>query len=158
MAGRKPKPTSMKIAEGNPSKRAIKPHLSYGVAAPQMPHGLSASEQIIWHETCQLLRVTLETVDGALLESYVTNLDRMRRMRVLIDKYGETYESETKSGVTIRVRPEVSILMQSEKLHRQYCSELGLTPASRVRMPDPNQKDLFGNQWEEFGEKPAARH
>ncbi len=152
--GRKPKPNHLKVVNGNPGKRVIKPALDLPAGAPSVPSGFKGPALAIWTDTVNELSRwgVLSRCDSALLEAYCNNFVRMRDMEGFLQKNGVTYETTTKNGdKMIRKRPEVEILMNCTNIHRQYMTEMGLTPSSRTRLPNTRQGELdLGNGFGEF--------
>lgn len=153
-SGRKAKTAAQKTLEGNPGKRPIKSHLTAEIKIPQPPSHMGLEAQKVFIETAQnLFHLGVMTgLDTLLLEQYAENYAMMVTLQTFITKNGMTYEAYTKSGVSIRPRPEVNILNQCRQMHRQYSGELGLTPASRTKLPDANQADLFASTKSAFSE------
>lgn len=153
-SGRKPKPTNLKVLQGNPGKRSLKKkEFRPPAEAPPCPPGLSDEARQIWAEQVfDLERFgILSRLDGTTLEAFVNNLAMMRKMQRFIDENGVTYESHTKNGFSIRKRPEMAILNECQRNHARFVSEFGLSPASRARIPhDPNQGKLFQDDWESY--------
>ena len=143
MGGRKPKPPHLRLLEGNPGKRGIssevRKQVKTAVAAGKgsthlgsPPAWLSVRAKGIWR---QLLKdkdvVWLEHSDASMLSTLCTALARLRDAEEAIKKHGLTYE--TVNG-GIGMRPEVRIVNQCSALVRSLGSELGLSPAARVRL------------------------
>lgn len=154
MAGRKPKTAAQKTLEGNPGRRPIKPHLMAELEVPAAPAHMEGLAKATFEETAlRLYRLGVMTaLDVFLLESYAENYAMMVETQAYIREHGMTYEAMTKSGVSIRQRPELAILNQCRAMHRQYSGELGLTPASRTKLPDASQGDLFKERQNPFSE------
>lgn len=153
-SGRKAKTAAQKSLEGNPGKRPIKSHLTADISIPKPPAHMSEAAQKVFSETAQqLFHLGVMTgLDTLLLEQYAENYSMMVTLQTFITKNGMTYEAVTKTGKSIRPRPEVNILNQCRQMHRQYSGELGLTPASRTKLPDANQADLFNTPKSAFSE------
>ena len=132
--GRKPKPTALKIAEGNPGKRRIngqepKPPGSL----PDCPPHLSAVAREEWNRiAASLNRIGL-----------LTQVDRTT-MAGYCQCYGRWVEAELKLAETpailrmpsgyIQQSPWLTIAHKQLELMAKYMAELGLTPASRSRL------------------------
>lgn len=145
--GRIPKPANLRVVQGNPGKREIKDSCSPPVAKPEVPKDLSAEAKVIWVEVVDMLvaQRVITALDAHILESYCENLAKIRKCRKVL-KDGLTYKTHGRHGEQIKTRPEVNILAEAERQHRALSSELGLTPASRTRLPNGNQGDLFGDK------------
>lgn len=134
MRGRKPKPTALKLLDGNPGKRAIngaepKPPRTL----PTCPEHLSAAAKAEWKR----LAKTLNQV------GLLTQADRTV-MAGYCQCYGRWVEAELKLAETplilrtpagyIQQSPWLSISNKQLELMAKYMTELGLTPASRSRL------------------------
>ena len=150
--GPKPKSTAAKKRAGNPGKRNLdkEAHWSPPVTRPEIPVTLRKDAQAIWSDIVEKLfhDGVVSEYDGALLEQYCNNLALLRECSMFIEENGLTYESHTKSGVTIKKYPQAQQLKECQALHLKLSAELGLTPSSRTRIKDPNQGDLFGKEKE----------
>jgi P27 family predicted phage terminase small subunit len=97
--------------------------------------------------------VSVDKLDTEALGNYCENEALIRHLRQIVATEGSTYETETKNGVMQRQRPEQQQIIQLQGIQRSLRAELGLTPASRVRVPDPNQGALFERDapgWDSF--------
>lgn len=134
--GRKPKPTALRILEGNPGKRPLptgepKPRLGVG----ECPDWLSDVAKGKWAELVpELERIGLLTlVDNDALATYCETYAEWRRSVEYLREHGTVYESAR----GIIARPEVGISQRARQLMRQYAQEFGLTPSGRVRLATP---------------------
>jgi P27 family predicted phage terminase small subunit len=144
-AGRKPKPTHLKLIEGNPGKRPVprsepKPEPK----APKPPTDLHGDALREWRRVApQLERLGLLTgLDRAALSAYCWAWARLlAAQRVLAD-----------SGVLVKQRgnrtvknPAIQVARDAAAECRAWCAEFGMTPSARGRMalPDrPGDDDL----------------
>lgn len=134
MRGRKPKPTALKLIEGNPGKRPItgsepKPPSSQ----PTCPAHLSPTAKAEWKRIALSLNAIglLTQVDRAALAAYC-------------QAYGRWVEAERKLSETptllkmpsgyIQVSPWLTISNKQMELMARYMTELGLTPSARSRL------------------------
>lgn len=145
--GRKPKPSSLKVIEGNTARRPAKKELKAKAVMPPKPKTLSEAARKVWDEVAPELAElgVLARVDATTLETFCNNLVMMRRLQRFIDENGYSYTTETKNGIMHRQFPEVGILQKCQTQHRAFMSEFGMSPASRTRLPDASQGDLFGS-------------
>lgn len=142
MAGRKPKPTTLKLLHGNPGKRRINRHEpTPELGAPPRPSWLEELESPIAAETYAELAGILERMqvmtkaDGKALELLADAYGLYREARRIIEEEGLTYESTSDSGgKMIRARPEIGIASDAAKRIRALLSEFGMTPSSRSRL------------------------
>lgn len=132
--GRPPKPTALKVLNGNPGKRPLnklepkpKPLL------PKCPTWLDPVAKKEWRRVVpELERIGMLTcVDGAALEGYCQSYGRWVAAEQFIQKHGMVFK--TPSGYLQQV-PQVSIAQKYLQLVKAFCSEFGLTPCARTRI------------------------
>lgn len=132
-AGRKPKPTELKILAGNPGGRPLnenepKPEVSM----PDAPDHLDKAAREEWNRVVPILfRVRIMTdLDVAALASYC-------------QAYGRWVEAEehiSEEGCVViwkgfpMQNPYLSIANKAMEQIRQFMSEMGMTPSSRSRV------------------------
>jgi P27 family predicted phage terminase small subunit len=134
MRGRKPLPTAVKRATGNPGKRG------YNHAEPRPPEGLpdcpshlSAVAKDEWDRIAETLydMGVLTTVDRAALAAYCQAYGRWVEAE---EKLKETpVMLKTPSGY-VQQSPWLSVSNKQLELMGRYMAELGITPASRSRV------------------------
>ena len=156
--GRKPKPTAMKVLEGNPGKRPLNEH------EPTPPKGtlrcptwLEAEAKKEWRRLAPSLEAmgVLTSVDITAFSGYCQAYARWKEAEEFISQHGSIFQ--TPSGYVQQV-PQVSIAQQNLKIMQSFCSEFGLTPATRSRIiansgegtdeSDPMEKLLKGG-WQD---------
>ena len=151
MPGRKPKPTHLKLLQGNPGKRALNTNEPQPpVEMPVAPDHLNDVARAEWKRMGErLLRLGLLTViDGAAFSAYC----------VIYSRWIEAEEALKKTGAVVRspsgypmLSPYYTIANQSLQQMRAYMTEFGMTPSSRSRISlgnaesnDPMEDFLFG--------------
>ncbi len=144
MSGPPRKPTSLRILEGNASKRPLpsaEPQPREGT--PTRPEWVSPEAKREWGRIVpELRRLGLLTmVDRAALVGYCQEWARYVQAEKILTKEGLTFSTE--SGYVTQ-RPEVAIAAKSLQLVKAFCTEFGLTPAARARLsaPGPKEKGL----------------
>jgi P27 family predicted phage terminase small subunit len=132
--GRKPKPTALKVLEGNPGKRPInesepKPEKR----APKCPIWLEHEAKKEWRRMSKTLEAigVLTQVDATAFAGYCQAYARWREAEEFLSKHGTIFK--TPSGYIQQV-PQVSIAQTYLKIMKDFCSEFGLTPAARSRI------------------------
>lgn len=136
--GKKPKPTKLKIMEGNPGKRPLnlnepKPLL----IAPECPKELSHKAKEIWNrfypemERTGILAYIDEMAFTGLCQNYAIYLETEK----FLEEKGRTYK--TRRG-KIKTRPEVYISNNALNFVKAFAVEFGLTPSSRGRISLPS--------------------
>lgn len=134
MRGRKPKPTHLKLLEGNPGKRPINRHEPKPDArAPTCPSHLSPPAKAEWKR----LAAQLSTL------GILTELDRAA-MAAYCQAYGRWVEAERKLQETpmilkmpsgyVQPNPWLTIANKQLELMHRYITEFGLSPVSRSRV------------------------
>lgn len=172
MAGRKPKPSHLRLVGGNAGKRPInkkEPKVKKG--APIAPKWLSPKAKAAWPRAVKLLTDmgVLTVADGfaleMLCEAYADLLTARAAVQLPVlgvskQKDGEltsfvlaeggevTYVTYGKNGAMIRNRPEYALIADAERRLKASLSDFGLTPAARSKIQANN-----GDQEEEPEEK-----
>jgi P27 family predicted phage terminase small subunit len=136
--GRKPKPTVLKIREGNPGKRALndrEPTPADGVPdRPEMLIGEAAAE---WDRVSQVLAEMglLTRADRSALAAYCTAYARWLQAEEQVAKFGTIVKSPEK-GFPMK-SPYLTVADQALETMRKFMVEFGLTPSSRSRIRLP---------------------
>lgn len=155
--GPAPKPTVLKVLEGNPGKRPLNQNEPKPKPiAPKCPSWLDKEAKREWKRVApELERLGLLTVvDGAALAAYCQAYARWKQAEEIIKREGMTVTTE--SGY-VMPHPAVKIAEKAQQLIKAFCAEFGLTPSSRSRMSLPEQKEE--DEFEEFlsrGKKKGA--
>lgn len=166
--GRKPKPTYLKVLEGNPGKRALPKHEPKPAqAAPSCPRFLKGEARREWRRMVALLLPLglLTRVDRAALAAYCVAWARWVKAEEMLAALDSGELVETESGV---LHPWVTVTEKGEpvatawlrisdaamKQMRAFLVEFGMTPSSRSRVSvsQPAQQDPY----EAFRQKRAA--
>ena len=133
-AGRKPKPSAIKILEGNPGKRPLnqnepKPQKK----APPCPKWLEPEAKKEWKRLARTLEAmgVLTEADMAAFAGYCQAYARWKEAEERITDRGLIIR--TPSGYPQQV-PYISIAQQYLKLMQQFAEQFGLTPAARSRI------------------------
>jgi len=134
MRGRKPKPTALKLMDGNPGKRRIngaEPKPPGGL--PDCPEHLAPEAQAEWHRIAgSLNKIGLLTqVDRATMAAYCQCYARWVEAE---QRLAETPMILRMPSGYIQQSPWLTISNKALELMVKYMSELGLTPASRSRL------------------------
>lgn len=138
--GRRPRPTRLKVIEGNPGKRKARSEPKPAPVRPSRPEWLSVEAKREWSRIIgELERLGLMTVvDRAALAGYCENWARAVAAETLLKKKGTTFM--TPNGYP-QQRPEVAIANRAWQQVRSFASEFGLTPAARSRLEVPEMDD-----------------
>lgn len=133
-AGAKPKPTAIKLLEGNPGKRKLnmkEPKAETGI--PTCPDWLTKDAKTEWRRLAKTLHQmgVLATVDRAVFAKYCEGWARWKEAEIHITEEGAVIVND--KGVQI-MNPWVNTSDKAQKQMMQAATELGLTPSSRSRI------------------------
>ena len=134
--GRKPLPTALKVLEGDRGKgrRPVNEH------EPVPPRGtvkcpawLLPEAKKEWKRLAPSLEAmgVLTPVDASAFAGYCQAYARWKEAEEFITQHGSIFK--TPSGYVQQV-PQVSIAQQNLKIMQSFCSDFGLTPATRSRI------------------------
>ncbi len=150
MKGRPPKPTALKILQGNPGHRRLNEHEpQLDVEAPECPEYLDEIAQAEWNRVIPILlrmRVLTEADQmnlGILCQSFSRMVFAQREMA----KAGILYKSD--KGY-IQQSPLLGIIHREISIISKISGEFGLTSAARVRLhalPEEGPR----NKWADIG-------
>ena len=143
--GRKPKPTALKVLEGNPGKRPlnenepIPPKGNIKCPTWLLPEAKKEWKRLLpeakkeWKRLAPSLEAmgVLTMADLKAFEGYCQAYARWREAEDFLTQHGSIFK--TPSGYVQQV-PQVSIAQQNLKIMQSFCSEFGLTPATRARI------------------------
>ncbi len=132
--GRKPKPTALKVLEGNPGKRPLnKKEPQPKRQAPRCPSWLEPEAKKEWKRMAKTLETigVLTQVDKAAFAGYCQAYARWKEAEEFLTKHGTIFK--TPSGYIQQV-PQVAIARNYLQIMKDFCSEFGLTPAARTRI------------------------
>jgi P27 family predicted phage terminase small subunit len=147
LSGPKPKPTRLRVIEGNPGKRALpKREPKPAPVRPPMPTYLHGEGRKHWTALAEKLeRIgVLTEVDQDILGAYCDAYHRWREAEVHIRREGAVVTAPT-SGYPMP-NPWVSIRNRALDDMRRWAPELGIGAASRsrieVKKPDGEDNPL----------------
>lgn len=142
-AGRPPKPTHLRLAEGNPGKRPLpKNEPKPKVCLPKAPVYLDGIARAAWVAIGgRLLGMKVMTdADAKALELVCMAYSQFRRAQAVVAKEGMTCEVPVLNkdgeeiGSRIKKRPEVEIAADAWRRVMRGLIEFGLTPSSRTKV------------------------
>lgn len=133
-SGRKPKPTSLKLLQGNPGKRPLnenEPKPEPKLPAP--PSHLSKEARKEWRRSgAFLLQLGLiSDLDRAAFAAYCTAYGRWIEAEEALKTYGVMIKSP--SGFPIQ-SPYLAVANKAMAQMRSLLSEFGMSPATRTRV------------------------
>lgn len=147
MAGRKPKPTHLKLVTGNPGKRALKPDAIQPPARAKVlspPSHLSRDAKNEWKRLAPMLTKLgiLSDLDRSAFAAYCQAYGRWKRAEDSLEDLARKDDSgmgavlvTTKAGNTIQ-NPLVGIANRAMDMMVKYAAEFGFTPSARARVQD----------------------
>ena len=150
MRGRKPKPTALQLAEGDPRKvgvgkleRRLESEAQATRGLPKCPShlkGLARKAWKFWSRELDIMRLDCRP-DGPMLEGAciayqmaVEAYEVIQKQNSIIAK--RALDPETNRLVVIDVRPHPAVAQMNAAWAqvRAFCSEFGFTPVSRSRL------------------------
>ena len=132
--GKKPKPTALKVLEGNPGKRPLNENEPKPKGkAPTCPKWLEEDAKKEWRRTSKQLESLgmLTEVDMTAFAGYCQAYARWKESEEFITKHGAIVK--TPSGYWQQV-PQVSIAQTYLRIMNRFCEQFGLTPSSRSNL------------------------
>ncbi len=146
-AGRKPKPSGIRLLEGNPGKRPInasepKPEIKI----PSCPKFLSTEARAEWKRIVPELKTLglISEIDRAALAAYCQAWGTFADAHIKLKKTGPLYK--TPGGCLVQ-SPLLGVANTALKHMRAYLVEFGMTPSSRSRLsvtPETGPEDPMG--------------
>lgn len=136
MRGRKPKPTAVKVLEGNPGKRALNlDEPKFKTQIPTCPPHLSSNAKTEWRRITKLLHQAglLTNVDRGALAGYCAAYARWAEAERELKKPGIQWIIETDKGNLVQ-NPLIGIANKSMILMLKFATEFGMTPSARSRV------------------------
>ena len=137
MAGRRPKPSHLKVVTGNPGKRKLndkEPTPAREIPSP--PAHLTDWGKVAWGKLTVLLdgMGVLTVADVLALERLCDIYADILQLRLTIADEGRTYTVQTDGGFLIKANPAVAMLADADRRFKSYLVEFGLTPAARTKV------------------------
>jgi P27 family predicted phage terminase small subunit len=141
MQGRKPKPTNLKILDGDKDKDRI----NYNEPKPSnvaatCPSHLCSEARTEWKRIYPELQSMglMTSIDRSALAAYCQAYGRWAKYEKIIKEKGELHK--TKSG-NIITSPALWVANKALEQMYKYMTEFGLTPASRTRLSVAKQEE-----------------
>jgi len=134
MKGRIPRPTKIKILEGERNKNRInkhepKPH--HG--RPTCPAPLSSAAKVEWKRIVPQLEEMglISKIDRTELALYCQAYARWKKAEAVINEKGELYKTQSGNVIT---SPMLWVANKAMEQCHKFLTEFGMTPASRGRI------------------------
>ena len=140
-AGRKPKPTALRLVTGNPGKRKLpKNEPVLALAEPTPPPFLCDDAKVEWGRVCSVLYAAglMTELDRAALAAYCAAYGRWAQAERALAKMAEkdtvnhALMMKTAGGNAIQ-NPLVGIANKAKSDMVRYAAEFGMTPSARAR-------------------------
>lgn len=156
MAGRRPKPTALKKAEGNPGGRKLNENEVESEPLSEdspPPEHMSEQAKLAWCSIVENYAHTnvIQKTDELALEQLCETYADVRTLQEEIAITGMNIFSTNRSGVqNIKRNPAVGTLAAARKDLRMWLVEFGLTPSARAKLHSENnnnngEDDPFGD-------------
>ena len=131
--GRKPKPTALKLLEGNPGNRPLNTAEPRSTGVPDCPDWLEDEAKAEWERMSAVLENMgmLTDMDMVAFAGYCQAYARWREAEEFLSQHGSIVR--TPNGYLQQV-PQVSIAQTNLKIVLKFCEQFGLTPSSRSRI------------------------
>lgn len=133
-AGRRPKPTFLKVISGNPGKRPLNDSEPQPVGDLQdAPDWMTETQRAGWRYAIESAPSgLLKRLDRSALTVWVVAEDLHRDAAEKVAKYGAIIKAPN-TGVPLQ-SPFVAVLNKQAQLMLKAAAELGFTPSSRSRV------------------------
>ena len=150
MRGRKPKPTTLKILNGNPGRRPLNAREPLAPAeVPDCPDFLDEEAKAEWFRMAKILldMGLLTRADRAALAAYCTAYSRWVTAERQVQRLGTIVKSPEKNFPM--KSPYLTVADQALETMRKFMVEFGLTPSSRSRIRVP-ENSRAGDEFDAF--------
>jgi P27 family predicted phage terminase small subunit len=141
--GRPPKPTQLKVLEGNPGKRKLN-HNEPQFSADGLfcPRGLGPEARREWRRVAKLLREqrVVTAADRGALAAYCVSWARWMQAEAVVETEGLTVDvtlynrKGEEIGTKPTINPNVMVAQQYQRLLMAAAGRLGLDPSSRSKV------------------------
>jgi P27 family predicted phage terminase small subunit len=153
MPGRLPKPTALKLLQGNPGKRPINKREPKFSGCPICPTWITKSAKSEWKRVVAELAALdmLRSVDTASLAAYCQSYARWRQAEETVDREGQTVQEPivSKTGAVLGYKtkrhPATTIAKDALASMLRAAALFGFDPSSRSRLNvgEANTEDPF---------------
>lgn len=133
-AGRPPKPTHLKVIEGNPGKRPLAQPPKPSPEKPRCPSYLSPYAKTVWRRLVPLLddMGILTTQDRETMAAFCQAVADFRRAVEVINEKGYMVQGRRK-GEAVK-NPMLQVKREAVREIATFSAMFGLSPADRVRL------------------------
>lgn len=167
MPGPAPKPTKLKLVQGNPGRRALNKHEPKFGGAPKCPDWLTPDAKIEWKRVVKELSALdmIRGVDTASLAAYAQAFARWKSAERIVDCEGQTVSEPIVSksgeviGYKVRRHPATIVAKDAATQMLRASALFGFDPSSRSRLSvgegsvaDPFEEFMRGMGAEEMND------
>lgn len=156
MTGPKPKPTTLKVLEGNPGKRK----LNKNEPKPKAPDSLTPPDELdtegkrAWERLAKQLDGAglFTAVDRDALILYCESWSKWIRATKRVRRDGMVYKTSTGN---LRINPILQVADEASKMMQKLMAGFGMTPADRTRITvaaKPEDDEFTQHQKKRFEE------
>lgn len=154
--GRKPKPTHLKLVNGNPGKRPL--NTSEPVAEGDLetaPDWMTESQKAGWAYAIKHAPIgVLKRIDRAVLAIWVVAEDLHREATLKVSQFGMLTKAP-KTDLPMQ-SPYLPIINRQAEIMLRAAAELGFTPSARTRLnAGDGDGESRGNRFSGHGQRPA---
>ena len=152
VAGAKPKPTKLKVVQGNPGKRPLnKDEPEPDVQIPICPEHIQGEGRKEWNRIClELKKLGLITeIDRAAISVYCQAWDRWVEAEDMVRKHGTIVKVGDNNHPM--QSPYLSVANTAMKTMMSTLVEFGMTPSSRTRVKAATGKTDDEKKAEKYG-------
>lgn len=162
MKGRKPRPTHLRVLDGNPGKRPLnkaEPVAPGSLREP--PDWLTEGQKESWRYALEHAPLgVLGKIDRGLLAVWVVAEDLHRDAAQKVAKFGSVVKvgaDKDGKGGTMQQSPYLPIVNRQAQIMVKTAAELGFTPVARTRIGagDGGSSVEKGNRFAGHGVRPA---
>lgn len=145
--GRKPKPTKLKVVQGNPGRRPLnKKEADVKSDTLKCPSWIKGEGRLEWKRMTEELAELglLGSIDHAHLEMYCSSYGRMVEIEKKLSSLGDVTQKVLQKTINNNVIMNVLYcsLNKEKLLIHKLATEFGMTPSSRSRIPvEPPPKE-----------------
>ena len=150
----RPKPTALKLLQGNPGHRPINANEPQIVAdLGDVPDWLTAEQALHWHNAVEACPPgMLKATERAALANYCVHYQTVIDASVAMQSQLMVVQCK---GM-LRKNPLLTIIHEASAAMMRCCIELGFTPAARSKVTVHRGADRV-NEFDEFHKKPARK-
>ncbi len=168
-SGGRPKPTALKLLQGNPGHKKLndsEPKFSPGM--PEMPKGLPRAARRLFKRWGQNLMEhgVLTVNDGVALAEACRAQATVEALQKEVDKRGHIIETpivvhhrnadSEVVGYKVEANPALSKMYEAQKVLKTFIIEFGLTPSSRSKLHVEKKAEV--DPVEEILSRPSSHH